>query len=129
MSYPQEQLSAQQLKEQLQSTGDFLHLTRSHGFFMPAFDFEVADENGLSTTKISVLNTGIIVFEPKGRLTSKDIVLSCAVHGNETAPIEICDELIQQLILGKLHLEHRVLFLLGNPASINISTQYWYYRF
>ena len=124
MSYQQEQLSAQQLKEQLQSTGDFLHLTRSHEFFMPAFDFEVADENGSSTTKISVLDTGIIVFEPKGRSTSKDIVLSCAVHGNETAPIEICDELIQQLILGKLHLEHRVLFLFGNPASVNISKRF-----
>ncbi len=124
MSYPQEQLSAQQLKEQLLSTGDFLHLTRSHEFFMPAFDFEVSNKNGVSKAKVSVLDTGIIIFEPIEQLLNKDIVLSCAVHGNETAPIEICAELIQQLILGKLHLEHRVLFIFGNPASINISKRF-----
>ncbi len=137
MSYPQEQLSSQQLKAKLLSNGDFLHLTRSHEFYMPAFDFEViytSDSSKPSKIKVSVLDTGIIVFEPLSpKVTSvkatshtanKDIVLSSAVHGNETAPIEICSELIRQLILGELHLEHRVLFLFGNPASINTGKRF-----
>ena len=124
MLYPQAQLSASQLQAELQKTGDFLHLTRSHEFFMAAFNFEVECTKKASKTKVSVLDTGIIIFEPLIHTSSKDIVLSSAVHGNETAPIEICSELIKQLILGELHLENRTLFLFGNPPSINIGKRF-----
>jgi len=124
MSYSQEQLSAEQLKEQLLANGDFLHLTRSHEFSMAAFNFDVVCTSSSSKMKVSVLDTGIIIFEPLSHRSSKDIVLSSAVHGNETAPIEICSELIKRLILGELHLEHRTLFLFGNPASINIGQRF-----
>jgi succinylglutamate desuccinylase len=124
MSYAQEQLSAEQLKEQLLANGDFLHLTRSHEFSMAKFSFEVVCAHSLAKTKVSVLDTGIIIFEPLSLNSTKDIVLSSAVHGNETAPIEICNDLIKQVILGNLHLEHRALFLFGNPASINISERF-----
>lgn len=124
MSFPQEQLSAEQLKAHLLSTGDFLKLTRAHEFFMPNFSFEVICKTNSSRSKVSVLDTGIIIFEPLSHTSNKDIVLSSAVHGNETAPIEICSELIKQLLLGDLHLEHRTLFLFGNPASINISKRF-----
>ncbi|TMP49795.1 succinylglutamate desuccinylase/aspartoacylase family protein, partial [Pseudoalteromonas sp. S1612] len=53
-------------------------------------------------------------------ITSKNVVLSSAIHGNETAPIEICDELIKNIISGKLELQQLVLFIFGNPQSINI---------
>jgi len=124
MSYSQEQLTAEQLKEQLLANGDFLHLTRSHESSMSAFCFEVVCSSSLAKTKVSVLDTGIIIFEPLSHSSSKDIVLSSAVHGNETAPIEICSELIKLLVLGELHLEHRTLFLFGNPAAINISQRF-----
>jgi len=124
MSYPQEQLSVSQLQAQLQSKGDFLHLTRSHEVSMAAFTFKVDCTNNSSKAKVSVLDTGIIIFEPLSHTSSKDIVLSSAVHGNETAPIEICSELIKQLILGELHLENRTLFLFGNPPSINIGQRF-----
>ena len=124
MAYPQAQLSAEKLEKALLANGDFLHLTRSHEFSMAAFHFEVVCRHSSAKTKVSVLDTGIIVFEPFSHSSSKDIVLSSAVHGNETAPIEICNELIKQVILGELHLEHRTLFIFGNPASINISKRF-----
>ncbi|WP_114327097.1 succinylglutamate desuccinylase [Candidatus Colwellia aromaticivorans] len=124
MAYLQESLSASQLQYQLQKTADFLHLTRSHEFSMAAFNFEVKCTQNSSKAKVSVLDTGIIIFEPLNHTSSKDIVLSSAVHGNETAPIEICNELIKQLILGKLHLENRTLFLFGNPPAINIGHRF-----
>ena len=124
MTYPQEQLTAQQLQAQLLANGDFLHLTRSHEFSMQPCSFEVVCTRTLAKTKVSVLDTGIIIFEPLSHTSGKDIVLSSAVHGNETAPIEICNELIKQVILGELHLEHRTLFLFGNPASINIGKRF-----
>lgn len=124
MTYSQDKLSASQLQTHLQKTGDFLHLTRSHEFSMVGFDFEVECIKNSSKAKVSVLDTGIIIFEPLVHTSSKDIVLSSAVHGNETAPIEICNELIIKLILGELHLENRTLFLFGNPPSINIGLRF-----
>lgn len=124
MSYVQEQLSAEQLEKALLSNGDFLHLTRSHEFSMASFSFDVTSSQSSAKTKVTVFDTGIIQFEPLKHTSGKDIVLSSAVHGNETAPIEICSELIKQLILGELHLEHRTLFIFGNPASINIGKRF-----
>ncbi|MFT7007371.1 MAG: succinylglutamate desuccinylase [Colwellia sp.] len=124
MVYPQANLSALELQAELQKTGDFLHLTRSCEFSIAAFDFEVESTKSAAKTKVSVIDTGIIVFEPLSHTANKDIVLSSAVHGNETAPIEICNALIKQLILGELHLENRTLFLFGNPASINMSQRF-----
>jgi succinylglutamate desuccinylase len=113
------------LQSDLQKTGDFLSLTRNNEFSIPEeFSFEVKHPLSNSRCKVSVLDTGIIVFEPIDSTSNKDIVLSSAVHGNETAPIEICAELIRQLILGELPLAERVLFLFGNPASINISQRF-----
>ena len=104
--------------ETLKSTGDFLTLTRNNEFNLPASNFTL--DNG---TLVEVLDTGVIQFTPRCD-TSKDIVLSSAVHGNETAPIEICDQLIQDIIQGKLALKQRVLFIFGNPKSINIAQRF-----
>lgn len=111
------------LKASLQTKGDFLSLTRQHEWSMPAFEFVVQDANR-ADVKVSVKNTGIICFEPMSTETTHDIVLSSAVHGNETAPIEICDELIQAMIQGKLAINTRVLFQFGNPAAINIGERF-----
>ena len=76
MVYPQEKLVASQLRAQLQKTGDFLHLTRSHEFSMAAFSFYVECNKDLSKAKVSVLDTGIIIFEPLRCISSKDIAVS-----------------------------------------------------
>jgi succinylglutamate desuccinylase len=124
MAYLQTKLSASQLQIQLQKTGDFLHLTRSHENSMAAINFEVECKKSSSIAKVSVVDTGMIIFEPLNQLSCKDIILSSGIHGNETAPIEICNELIKSLILGELHLENRTLFLFGNPPSINIGCRF-----
>ncbi|REL27301.1 succinylglutamate desuccinylase [Thalassotalea euphylliae] len=109
----------------LQKTGDFLSLTRQHEWSLPeTFSFEVAHQASNTKSLVSVLDTGIITFEPLGRATQKDIILSSAVHGNETAPIEICADIIAQLIKGELPLAERVMFLFGNPASMNIAKRF-----
>ncbi len=115
-----------ELQKQLQTTGDFLALTRSNEWSLAeSFSFDVHHQASKNQTKVTVLDTGLITFEPiASQNTTKDIVLSSAVHGNETAPIEICAELIQKLILGELFCSERVLFIFGNPASINISERF-----
>lgn len=113
------------IQQQLQKTGDFLALTRQHEWALPeTFSFFVTHQKTQTESKVTVLNTGLITFEPVGRSTQKDIILSSGVHGNETAPIEICAKLVQQLILGELHLTERVLFIFGNPAAMNIAERF-----
>ena len=116
----------QKQQQTLQSTGDFLALTRANEWSIAgSFSFQVKHQENKNLTKVTVLDTGLITFEPVDRqISNKDIVLSSAVHGNETAPIEICAELIQKLILGELTCSERVLFIFGNPASINISERF-----
>ncbi|SFC79527.1 succinylglutamate desuccinylase [Pseudoalteromonas denitrificans] len=104
--------------ETLKKTGDFLSISRKNEWSLNPCSFELS--NG---TLVEVLDTGVIQFTPK-TATQKDIVLSSAVHGNETAPIEICDELIQNIITQKITLKQRALFIFGNPASINIGKRF-----
>ncbi len=113
----------QTFKAKLQQTGDFLALTRQHEQTLPAFTFTIKVKTTGQSIRASVLDTGIICFEPE-IVTSKDIVLSSAIHGNETAPIEICAQFIQQIILGEFALAERVLFIFGNPAAINLGERF-----
>ena len=113
-------------QKELLTHGDFLKLSCENEWSLPEpFSFVIhnAKNSDNSTTKVIVLDTGIISFEPSSH-TSKDIVLSSAIHGNETAPIEICNDLIKQLITGKIVAKERVLFLFGNPAAINIGERF-----
>lgn len=113
------------IQQQLQQTGDFLSITRANEWSLtPSFSFVVTHRQSNSQSKVTVLDTGLITFEPINKDSTKDIVLSCGVHGNETAPIEICAELVKQLILGELFLSERVLFIFGNPASMNIAERF-----
>lgn len=109
----------------LQDSADFLSLTLAHEWAIPSFEYKVKSNTGVNI-QVTVLDTGIILFEPDvnntayvGEAKLKHIVLSCGIHGNETAPIELCASLIKQLLLGQIALAHRVLFIIGNPAAIN----------
>jgi succinylglutamate desuccinylase len=110
----------------LQQSGDFLSMTRANEWSLPGgvFSFDVTHQASQTLSKVTVLDTGLIIFEPIDRASSQDIVLSSAVHGNETAPIEICSDIIGQLIRGELALAERVLFIFGNPASMNIAERF-----
>ncbi|MGE6569910.1 succinylglutamate desuccinylase [Shewanella vesiculosa] len=97
---------------------DFLAYTLANPTRLPAaYDFMLAQH-----TRVDVLDTGVIVFTPTN--ATKDIVLSCAVHGNETAPIEICNQLIKDLLTQRIVAKQRVMFLIGNPAAIINKTRF-----
>lgn len=102
----------------LKSHGDFLSLTRKHEFSLPPSTWQL--DNG---TQVEVWDTGVIYFQPDC-ITDKDIALASAIHGNETAPIEICNSLIDKILNGTINLTQRVLFIFGNPPSINIGQRF-----
>lgn len=103
----------------LLDSGDFLSLSRKQpDLFSKSCKFIL--QNG---TQVEVIAEGIIAFEPH-HAGSKDIVLSCGIHGNETAPIEICDELVKHILTQKISLSHRVLFIFGNLPSMDIAKRF-----
>ncbi|WP_076540883.1 succinylglutamate desuccinylase [Shewanella sp. UCD-KL21] len=105
--------------QQLMDDKDFLAFTLTNiNNKVPAQRFELSNK-----TTVTILDNGIICFEP-AQGSTKDIVLSCAIHGNETAPIEICNELISNLLKEKIVTKHRVLFIVGNPDSILTQTRF-----
>ncbi|MBU0914037.1 MAG: succinylglutamate desuccinylase [Gammaproteobacteria bacterium] len=99
--------------QQLQQDPDFLKLTLAQPDFLPFAEFQL--NNG---TQIQIWDTGVLYCQPK-QFGQQDIVLSSGVHGNETAPVELCSELLNDVLAGQLLLTERVLFLFGNPPAIN----------
>lgn len=69
------------------------------------------------------LGEGLLQCTPKTAYR-KTIVLSAGIHGNETAPIELLAQIIQDVFAGQLALAVRVLFVLGNPAAIRQGVRY-----
>lgn len=100
---------------------DFLSLTLNNENHLTPFTIEHEQNT------IEVWDTGVIYFAPKIRSSNsrqKAIVLSSAIHGNETAPIEICNDIITGLLNNEISLQHPTLFIFGNPPAINIDERF-----
>lgn len=74
-------------------------------------------------TEVTFLDVGIMKFEPATAAT-KSVVISCGVHGNETAPIEIISALVDDLLAEEAKCAQRVLFILGNPWAIKAQQRF-----
>ncbi|PWB33513.1 succinylglutamate desuccinylase [Pseudomonas sp. SDI] len=64
------------------------------------------------------------VRPPEGCDNGLDLLLSAGIHGNETAPIELLDELLHGIARGDIKPRARVLFLFGNPEAIRRGERY-----
>lgn len=69
------------------------------------------------------LGEGVLMLTPHGGYT-QSVVLSAGIHGNETAPIEIINQLVTELLMGELPLVVRLLVILGNPPAIRAGERY-----
>lgn len=106
--------------ERFVKSGNFLEMTRQ---FEQAINYKLSFE--LDTAHISLLDTGVLLVEPKdNKNVGKAIVISSGIHGNETAPIEIVNQLVQEIVLGETIVHNRVLFIIGNPVAMNLSQRF-----
>ncbi len=100
---------------------DFLDFTRQNEEGHPASEWETL-ANG---TRIHIGNSGILTLEPANPASRQaDIVLSAAIHGNETAPIEYLNNLVAEALRGDWLVGNRVLVLFGNPRAMNRAVRF-----
>lgn len=96
---------------------DFLALSRAHPWELTPFSESLADG-----ARAQVWDTGVLCIEPAVP-GNRDLVLSCGIHGNETAPIELCERLLNAILSGRLTCRQRLLFIFGNPAAMNLGVR------
>lgn len=69
------------------------------------------------------LGEGLLQCTPKTAYR-KTMLLSAGIHGNETAPIELLANIINDLFAQRFTLAVRVLFVFGNPEAIRHGVRY-----
>lgn len=62
------------------------------------------------------LGEGVISITPP--TFDKAVVISAGIHGNETAPIELLEQIYQDIFAGELAVTAKLLLILGNPEAI-----------
>lgn len=107
------------IKNEFLDTRSLIAITRANPGGIPA-SFTVELGNG---TKVSLWDTGILAVEP-AQHGAIDMVISSGIHGNETAPIEIVDNMVSEIMSGQLDVKNRTLFIIGNPMAMNASERF-----
>lgn len=69
--------------------------------------------------QVKQLGTGLLRFEPE-RSGPGDpaLVLSAGIHGNETAPVELLNRLVNSILDGQITVTIPLLLILGNPPAM-----------
>ncbi|GAM19400.1 hypothetical protein SAMD00019534_025750 [Acytostelium subglobosum LB1] len=71
------------------------------------------------------LHEGIVEVTPKQHChEDQSVVLSAGIHGNETAPIELLDRLVNDIMNGQIPLAVRMLAIIGNPMAVRSDQRY-----
>ena len=69
------------------------------------------------------IDEGIVELTPTQPATMA-LVVSAGIHGNETAPVEILETLLDALLRGERQLQTRLLVIYGNPAALRKNKRY-----
>lgn len=88
----------------------------------PVDEFETSLPNG---TQIVRLGLGLLYCSPPAGIAHREsLIVSAGVHGDETAPIEVLNELVNELIAGEWRLACPLLLILGNPGAMLIGRRF-----
>lgn len=69
--------------------------------------------------RVDQVAPGVLEFHPLLKEDHKSpLILSCGIHGNETAPIEMVDDLLKEIIKGELLLKRPLQLIFGHLNAI-----------
>ena len=80
-------------------------------------------ERKYTNFKLVVHGAGMIEVIPD-HVSSRQIIISAGIHGNETAPIELLNQLVTDIADEKVEVKNHCLFLLGNALSMVEKTRF-----
>lgn len=60
----------------------------------------------------------ILFYRTNIQSSTNSYIISSGIHGNETAPIEICNQLIQEIAQESISIQGNILFLFGNIEAM-----------
>ncbi|WP_189531135.1 succinylglutamate desuccinylase [Paludibacterium paludis] len=66
---------------------------------------------------------GVLCLAPANEFAPR-VLLSAGVHGNETAPVELLDFLVRDILADKVVLGCHLMIQLANPAALRIGERY-----
>lgn len=66
---------------------------------------------------IERLDTGILLIQPP-LPPQRQLIVSAGIHGNETAPIEVCNQLLDEILDERWVPETATLMIFGNPQAM-----------
>jgi len=100
-------------------SGNFLELTRQweNGISTPQ---TITLANGLT---INLIDSGLLEIEPE-ETSHTSVLISSGIHGNETAPMEIVDQMVKDIFSGQLKVSVRLMLIIGNPPAVNIGKRF-----
>lgn len=75
------------------------------------------------TTTVTVLDRGVLLLEPDGP-SAESLVVSVGIHGNETAPMELVDGLVANILAGTQRVGCRLLVIVGNPEAAIVQRRF-----
>jgi len=73
--------------------------------------------------RFELLDTGVLRVSPAEKGEYR-IVISCGIHGNETAPIEMVEQLFTEIKSGALIVRNELLLIIGNPPAANNASRF-----
>ncbi len=76
-----------------------------------------------SGVHLQYLDTGLLRVRPSTTAQYR-VVISSGIHGNETAPMEIVDQLVTEIEQGALEVKNELLFIIGNPLAVNAESRF-----
>ena len=112
------------LRQQLfGNQGDWLEHTLAHaGDTLPETEGRLPDGSRIRRRALGVLE--LTPARAEANANQEALIVSAGVHGNETAPIEVLNGLLEELLEGHGSLACPLLLILGNPAAMVAGTRF-----
>lgn len=76
-------------------------------------------------TRIKIHQRGVLEVIPSHvDHNTKHLIISCGVHGDETGPMELVDNLLKDVVTGFQPISERCLFIIAHPEATNQHTRF-----